>query len=143
VDDERTPAEQDEPMTPPPPPSEPATIPPPPDQPAQVVYHVTQPTISNGLATAAMVCGIVGVVLFFTIWIGVILGILAIVFGAVGRSRADQGAPNKGQATAGLWLGIVAVLVSVLFAIVVTTWVTSSEQRLRDVVACVNDPDMC
>lgn len=142
MDDEEIPADRDEPAPPVPPPAEPATSPPP-DQPAQVVYHVTQPIPSNGLATAAMVCGIVGVVLFFTIWIGVILGILAIIFGAVGRSRAGQGAPNKGQATAGLWLGIVAVLASIVFAIVITTWVTSSEQRFRDVVACMNDPDMC
>lgn len=143
MSDEQRPPEQEEPTPQAPPPPEPTTMPPPPGEPAQVVYHVTQPTMSNGLATAALVCGIVGVVLFFTIWIGVILGILGIVFGAVGRSRAAQGAPNKGQATAGLWLGIVAVAVSILFAIAVTAWVTGSEQRFRDVVACVNDPNMC
>jgi FtsH-binding integral membrane protein len=143
VDDEQGPPEPDRPAQQMPPAVDP-TIPPPPGQPTQVVYHVTQPAMSNGLATAALVCGIVGVVLFFTIWVGLILGVLAIVFGAVGRSRAGQGAPNKGQATAGLWLGIVAVAVSLIFMIVLASWVTTvSGDRFPEIVRCIDDPDMC
>lgn len=84
-------------------------------------YAAPQP--QNGLGTAALVLGIVGAVLFFTIWPPVILGILAIVFGAVGLGRVKRGtATNRGVATTGLVLGIVAVLaplVIVLFALAV------------------------
>jgi hypothetical protein len=146
VDDEQTPREPDVPGT-----SEPTqqvppdpTIPPTPGQPAQVVYHVTQPVMSNGLAIAALVCGIVGLVLFWTVWVGLILGILAIVFGAVGRSRAALGAPNKSQATAGMWLGIAAVVVSILFIGLITTWVSGHQGRIiTEIERCMDDPGLC
>ena len=75
----------------------------------------------NGLGTAAMVLGIVALVLFFTIIVGVVCGVLAIVFGAIGRGRARRGqATNHGQATAGLVTGTIAVLASVfLFAVLI------------------------
>lgn len=56
----------------------------------------------NGMGTAALVLGILGLVL------GCILSGLAIIFGSVGIGRANRGeATNKGAATAGLILGIV------------------------------------
>ena len=123
------------------PPAGPA-VPPMPGQP-QVVY-VPQPTAGNGLATAALVCGIVGLVMFWTVWLGLILGVLAIVFGAIGRSKAAQGAPNKGQATAGLWLGIAAVVVSILVIGLFTTYVTSHEGPiLEQIERCMENPDDC
>lgn len=73
------------------------------------------PQPQNGLGTAGMVLGIIGTVCSLTIvlwWVGVILGILAIIFGAVGRGRANRGeATNKGAATSGLVLGIVATVI--------------------------------
>lgn len=57
----------------------------------------------NGMGIAALVLGIVG---FFTC----VTAVLAIIFGAIGISKANAGrATNKGMATAGLVLGIVAV----------------------------------
>ncbi|MFI2508445.1 DUF4190 domain-containing protein [Streptomyces sp. NPDC018972] len=76
---------------------------------------------SNGMGTAGLVLGIIGLVcsLTFFLWIfGVILGILAIVFGAVGRGKANRGeATNKGSATAGLICGIVATVILPLLGI--------------------------
>ncbi|GAA1434310.1 DUF4190 domain-containing protein [Streptomyces thermospinosisporus] len=70
---------------------------------------------SNGMGTAGLVLGIIGVVcsLTFFLWFfGVILGILGIIFGAIGRSKANRGeATNKGAATAGLVCGIVATVI--------------------------------
>ncbi|MBV9097306.1 MAG: DUF4190 domain-containing protein [Frankiaceae bacterium] len=69
----------------------------------------------NGLGLAAMILGIVGLVLFFTVIIGFVCGVLAIIFGVIGRRRARQGlATNNGQATAGLVTGILAVVVPVV-----------------------------
>ena len=76
---------------------------------------------SNGMGTTGLVLGIIGLVcsLTFFLWFfGVILGILAIVFGAVGRGKANRGeATNKGSATAGLICGIVATVILPLLGI--------------------------
>jgi hypothetical protein len=62
--------------------------------------------LQNGYGTAALVLGIVGLLLF-----GCILGPLAIVFGAMGISKVNKGlATNKGAATTGLVLGIVGLV---------------------------------
>jgi hypothetical protein len=47
-------------------------------------------TQANGLATASLVLGILSVVLFFTWIVAWVLGILAIVFGAIGISRTNR-----------------------------------------------------
>ncbi|MCW2523734.1 MAG: Conserved rane protein of unknown function [Frankiales bacterium] len=73
-----------------------------------------QQNSSNGLAIAGLVCGIVG--LFVA---NVILGPLAIIFGGIGLSRANHGAPRRGMAIAAIVLGIVAVVIWVLLIIAV------------------------
>jgi hypothetical protein len=75
-------------------------------------YPETTPrtTTGNGLAIAALVCGLVG--LFIA---NVILGPLAIIFGAVAWSKATRGAPRKGMAVAGTILGVVDIA---LFALI-------------------------
>ncbi|MFB7934666.1 MULTISPECIES: DUF4190 domain-containing protein [Streptomyces] len=73
------------------------------------------PQPSNGMGTTGLVLGIIGVVcsLTFFLWFfGVILGILGIIFGAIGRGKATRGeATNKGAATAGLVCGIIATVI--------------------------------
>ena len=67
---------------------------------------------ASGLATAALVCGIVGIPLFFV----VVVSVLATVFGAIAVSRARQ-APGPGsghgRALAGLILGILGLVLFV------------------------------
>ncbi|WP_399889670.1 DUF4190 domain-containing protein [Streptomyces sp. BBFR51] len=76
---------------------------------------------SNGMGTTGLVLGIIGVVcsLTFFLWIfGVVLGVLGIIFGAIGRGKAHRGeATNKGAATAGLVLGITATVILPLLGI--------------------------
>jgi len=68
----------------------------------------------NGLGTAGLVCGIVGALLFWTVVLGVVLGILGLIFGLVGRSRAQRGqADNGGVALAGAILGGLAIIGSI------------------------------
>ena len=78
---------------------------------------------SNGMGTTGLVLGIIGVVcsLTFFLWFfGVILGILGIIFGAVGRGKANRGeATNKGAATAGLVCGIVATVILPLLGLLI------------------------
>ncbi|MEV5597563.1 DUF4190 domain-containing protein [Streptomyces sp. NPDC052496] len=70
---------------------------------------------NNGFGTAALVLGIIGATLSFTIVFGFLFGALAIVFGAVGRMKASRKeADNGGSALAGIILGGVGILLSVL-----------------------------
>lgn len=113
-------SEADQPATPDPAPPPPAAAgPPPPPAPAPQwatpMSAAPAAPRSNGMAVAALVLGIVGLMTFWTVWLGAILGILAIVFGIVGMNRAKQGAPNKGLAIAGLVLGILALGASLLW----------------------------
>ena len=69
----------------------------------------------NGQAVAALVLGLIAVPLMCFWYIAFPCAILAIVFGALGRSKAkQQGATGKGMATAGLALGIIGVLLPIL-----------------------------
>ena len=102
----------------PPYPSEPGPWKPPPPAvipPAHWSDPPRHPT-GNGFATAALVCGCVGVglgLLVFLFFLAFPLGVVAVVFGFSGRCRALRGAPHRGQATAGLVLGVIAIVLAV------------------------------
>ncbi|HWU08780.1 MAG TPA: DUF4352 domain-containing protein [Streptomyces sp.] len=75
----------------------------------------------NGLGISALVLGIIGTVsglipLFF--WLAGILGLIALILGLAGRGRAKRGeATNKGVTTFGAVLGLVALILSVVGAV--------------------------
>ena len=74
-------------------------------------YPPTTYGYKNGLATAALVTGIVGASLFFLPWIAIILGILALVFGIVALYKIKRGTSDaKGRAVTGVVLGPVAII---------------------------------
>jgi hypothetical protein len=64
----------------------------------------------NGMAVASLLCGLVGLLLF-----GIILGPLAIIFGAIAIGAANKNGGGKGMAIAGLLLGCVDLLVLLVF----------------------------
>jgi hypothetical protein len=83
---------------------------------------------SNGFAVAALVLGILSLVLFFTIWLPFLLGVLAVIFGALGISRAKaMGGRQKGLAVAGLVCGIAGMLVAVLFIVLIVNVVNNKD----------------
>lgn len=65
----------------------------------------------NGLAVASLVLGITSII--FSWWGLLTLAqvVLAIIFGAIGISRANAGASGKGQAVAGLILGCIGLVI--------------------------------
>lgn len=81
----------------------------------------------NGMGTAGLVLGIIGVVLCWSPP-GFILGILAVIFGGVGLGRSKRGeATNRGAAMAALILGIVAIaLLTLLLAVGLSVYTTGS-----------------
>ncbi|MBE1546108.1 hypothetical protein GGC64_000116 [Mycobacterium sp. OAS707] len=106
-----------EPPPPPPPPQwgqYPSNYPPPPPPP----YAGYAPAVGprNGLGVAALVVAIVGLVFCWTVAGGVILGVAAIIIGFVARGRVKRGeATNGGVAIAGIVLGFLAIIVSLVF----------------------------
>ena len=77
------------------------------------------PPQGNGLAVTAMVLGIISVVLCWVWFLGGVLALLAIVFGALGMGRAKRAnGAGKGAAVAGLVLGVVGLLLAIIFVIV-------------------------
>ena len=74
---------------------------------------VPQHRYGGGMATAALVLGILAVVTSITVIGGIVLGILAIVLGAVAASRARRGeAPGRGRAIAGIVTGAIGLVLS-------------------------------
>jgi amino acid transporter len=97
------------------PPPPPGSYPPPPPQP--YAGYLPPPTAPrNGLGIAALVLAIVGLVLCWTVAGGVILGLVAVILGIVGRGRVKRGeATNGGVAIAGIVLGVLAIVLALVF----------------------------
>ncbi|HXT44548.1 MAG TPA: DUF4190 domain-containing protein [Pseudonocardiaceae bacterium] len=69
----------------------------------------------NGFGVAALVLGLLAVVSSWTIIGGLVLGILAVIFGVLGRGRASRGeATNGGLSVAGIVLGAVGVVITIV-----------------------------
>jgi len=68
-----------------------------------------------------MVLGIISIVLFWTFGFGVLLGIIGIVFGAIGMNRSRQlpGQLHRGRGLAGVITGIVGVILGIGFVLIV------------------------
>jgi hypothetical protein len=88
---------------------------------------------ANGMGLTALVLGISGLA---TSWIpflgclGLIAGVLAIVFGALGLGKANRGqATNRSSAVAGLATGILAVVVSLAAAM--AFWSLGDPERVE------------
>ncbi|MFE0804198.1 DUF4190 domain-containing protein [Streptomyces sp. NPDC058812] len=78
------------------------------------------PLPSNGMGTAGLVLGIIAAV-GFCLWpLAIALGVLAVIFGGLGRAKAGRGeATNGGQALAGIICGIVGIALGIGFGLLV------------------------
>jgi hypothetical protein len=72
----------------------------------------------NGLGVASLVVGIVALLVSWTLFGGIALGVIAVTMGATARGRVRRGqATNGGVATAGIVLGIVAAVAPVVILV--------------------------
>jgi len=79
------------------------------------------------MAVAALVLGILSLILSWLLVVDFILAVLAIIFGAVGLSAAaKRGGAGRGMAIAGLILGALTIVLGIIFWIVVYGVITSS-----------------
>ena len=83
------------------------------------------PAASNagkGLGITAMIVGIVAIICSFipcfSFW-AILLGILAIIFGAISMNQDKKGNGKKGMAKAGLILGIIATIFAIAWYILI------------------------
>jgi hypothetical protein len=78
------------------------------------------PPPSNGMGIAAMVLGICAAVLFCLWPLAILLGVMAVIFGSIGRVKARRGeATNPGHALAGIICGVVGILLGIGFIVLI------------------------
>ncbi|MFH8716645.1 DUF4190 domain-containing protein [Streptomyces zaomyceticus] len=95
---------------------------------------------SNGMGTTSMVLGIIAVAGFCLYGLGVVLGVLALIFGIIGLKKAGRGeATNRGMAIAGIVLGAIGTLVSAVFLGFVI-WAISQDSSSFDDSGYDEDP---
>ena len=90
----------------------------------------------NGMGVAALILGISSIVLCWTVIVGVVGGILAIIFGVIGRRRwKRREATNGGVALAGIITGAIGLVVTVIIVAAVGVFFVHHKddiQRLND-----------
>jgi hypothetical protein len=108
---------------------------PPAGQPAEPARPVVG---GGGMATAALVLGILALVTSFTVVGGIVLGLLAVIFGVIGLRRARRGlALGRGRAIAGIILGLLGIVVA---AVVIAAGVSIfNSPEGKDLQSCLKN----
>lgn len=78
---------------------------------------------AKGFAVASLVLGIIGVVCMGWLW-----GVLAIIFAAVAKSKGNK----SGMATAGLVLGIIALVVGIIITVLMGSLYAELLENVND-----------
>ncbi|MCC3761906.1 DUF4190 domain-containing protein [Glycomyces sp. TRM65418] len=91
-------------------------------------YRFPPPRPTNGMAIAAMVCGIVGVCS--------IVGVLGIIFGMVAKRQIrESGDGGDGMATAGIvlgWIGVAATLFWIAYYVFAVAMIGAAVNEIED-----------
>ena len=99
-------------------------------QPAGYPYAAPIVKKAPGMALAAMILGIVGIVTGFFVF-GVLLGIAAIILGALSLKKVKEAGAGKGFAITGIVTGAVAVLFSLCMLFVYISVAQTAEKCLE------------
>lgn len=107
------------------------------------------PAPSNGMGVAALVLGIIGLLLAFIPVIGVLgalLGIVGVILGAMARGKVKRGqATNGGMALTGIILSILAILVTIAYVVLAALFFNQVEDCTdpnltpEEVTACLEE----
>jgi hypothetical protein len=93
----------------------------------------------NGLGTAALVLGIIALVLCWTIFVGFICGLLALIFGIIGRRRVSRHeATNGGAALAGAITGGLGLAASIAIIAAGAAFFVSHKNDFKNYNDCIN-----
>lgn len=92
----------------------------------------------GGMATAALVLGILALITSWTVVGGVLLGLLAIIFGVIGLRRANRGlAVGRGRAITGIILGVLSIAIAAVLIAVGAAFFNSDEAK--NLRSCLED----
>jgi len=103
--------------------------------------HLAGSSARNGIGVAALVFGVVSLVLavlivFFPI--AAFVGLIAIILGFIGMRRASRGeATNRGQALAGLLTGLLALAIAVFLTVRIGVFFADHQDDFRRFGSCV------
>ena len=84
---------------------------------------------SKAFAITSLVCGIVSILLICCTWIGLIVGVTALVFGILSIRRGENA---KGMAIAGIVCSSIAIVVIVILLIVAAVSPAMSETDVQN-----------
>ncbi|MER7699875.1 MULTISPECIES: DUF4190 domain-containing protein [unclassified Streptomyces] len=103
-------------------------------------YGGQEPARTNGFAVAALVLGLIACLFFWTVVGGLLLGLLAVVFGIIAALRTRQGrAPRRAMAIVGAALGAIGLIGSAVVLVLAVSVFDSQEfQNFED---CMNQAD--
>ncbi|MET9375978.1 DUF4190 domain-containing protein [Streptomyces sp. NPDC002992] len=88
---------------------------------------------SSGLAIASLVLGIAAILLFWTVFGGIVLGLLALVFGIIGARRARAGGAGHGKMSViGAILGALGMIASAVILAIGASILNSDEFKNLD-----------
>ncbi|MEU6568879.1 MULTISPECIES: DUF4190 domain-containing protein [Streptomyces] len=107
---------------------------------APQTQHGTGVRRTNPMAVAALVLGILAVLLFWTVVGGALLGLLALIFGIIGARKARGGqAPRRVMSIVGAVLGALGLVASVVIIAIGASILNSDE--FKDFDDCVQHAD--
>lgn len=96
-------------------------------------YGAPPAELPKGLAIAALIFGILALVLFWTAFGGIILGLVAIILGIVGMRKAKKGTGGgRGMAVTGLVLGILSLLGGIITAVILAVLANQVGQTIQE-----------
>lgn len=92
----------------------------------------------NGFGIAALVLGILAIVLSWSAVGGIVFGVLAIIFAILGMRKAGRGeATNKGMSISGLVTGIIGLIIGVIIAIALGSFLSVFGGSVNNFTDCV------
>jgi hypothetical protein len=75
---------------------------------------IVQQSPSNGIGTAGFVTGLLGLIFCWVFVFGLVLGLLGVILGGVGISSGHKKGAGTGLAIAGLVLGLISLVPSII-----------------------------
>ena len=103
-------------------------------------YEGVRTTTSDGdydpMARASLVLGILSLIPIFYIGISFVFGLLALIFGIIGKKNGNE--QDKKQATAGIICGVIGIIISIIIIMLIITAISIVMQAVGGMIEGVS-----